>query len=219
MKTFNDKISAPLHPSECDAVWIAASMLGVITFASIEASTPEEAWPLTSFIIGEPEWLKMGQGKFALQQLVRPDRKESIFHDLFSTIPMIELSLQDVPQEFVQLYELESYYGNGNPYLTPVSCIFASETLDYPTTAILLFYAFNGCMHEVFGDLVANKDPRALLLMAYWYSKISTGQWWLRRRALMEGRATCIYLQRYHYDHLIIQNLLREPRRYLFKSH
>ncbi|KAK9389411.1 hypothetical protein V1515DRAFT_261848 [Lipomyces mesembrius] len=40
---FNRKLSAPLHPADRDAIWAAATMLGVITFASIEVPTPRKA--------------------------------------------------------------------------------------------------------------------------------------------------------------------------------
>ncbi|KAK9365292.1 hypothetical protein V1509DRAFT_406653 [Lipomyces kononenkoae] len=215
---FNNKISTPLHHSDRDAIWAAASMLGVITFASIEASTPEEAWPLTPLMRHGPEWFKMGQGKSVLQQLVRPDRPDSIFQELFSALPTIEVSPENVPQEFIKLYELDSSYADCNPYVIPVTHIFATRNSQHPVSAIQLFFAFNGWMHSAFGNLVLNKDPRTLLLMVYWYSKISTGPWWLRRRAVMEGQATCIYLETFHYDDVIIHDLLKTPRCYLFNT-
>lgn len=43
---FNGKLSGPIQPSERDALWAAAALLGIIAFRYIEAKTPEEAWPL-----------------------------------------------------------------------------------------------------------------------------------------------------------------------------
>ncbi|KAK9258993.1 hypothetical protein V1519DRAFT_452976 [Lipomyces tetrasporus] len=215
---FNQKLSAPLPPADRDAIWAAATMLGVITFASIEVPMPEESWPLVPSMTTEPEWLKMGNGKSALWRLVKPDRPDSIFHTLFSALPTVEFSLENVPPGFMKLYKLDGLSADSSPYAIPIISIFAPRNMECPSSAIALFYVFNSCMHNEFGLLVLNKDPRALLVMAYWYSKICTGQWWLRRRALMEGRATCMYLERYCAHNVTIQDLLKVPRQYLFKS-
>jgi hypothetical protein len=193
-------------------------MLGVITFASIEIPTPEETWPLARSIGTEPEWLKMGHGKSTLLPLVKPDRPDSIFHALFSALPRIDFSLENVPLGFVELYNLDGPSADSSPYAIPVISIFAPLDMACPSSTIVLFYAFNSYMQDEFGRLVMNKDPRALLVMAYWYSKICTGQWWLRKRALMEGRATCMYLERCCADSATIQGLLKAPRFVLFND-
>jgi hypothetical protein len=213
---FNKKLSTPLQPADRDAIWAAASMLGVITFASIEDPTLEQTWPLAPSVSAEPEWLKMGQGKSVLMSLAQPDRPDSIFHDLFSIFPTTECSLKNVPSSFVKLYGLEALPEQSSPYATPLIHIFAPLSMECPSSLMTVFYAFNNCMQNEFGRLVVNKEPRALLVMAYWYSKICTGQWWLRRRALIEGRATCTYLETYCTQYSTIQNLLRVPRRVLF---
>lgn len=215
MTLFNKKLSTPLNRDDRDAIWAAASMLGVITFASIEDSSLEKTWPLASSFSAEPEWLKMGQGKSLLISLAQPYRHDSIFHGLFSTLPTIDLSLENVPSSFINLYQLDALPAEGSPYATPLIHIFAPSSAECPSKLIMLFYAFNNCMQDKFGSLVISKDPRALLLMAFWYSKICSGQWWLRRRALIEGRATCIYLERYCAQDPIIQDLLKVPRHFL----
>lgn len=213
---FNKKLSEPLHPDDRDATWAAASMLGVITFASIEDPALEETWPLASSVSAEPEWLKMGQGKSVLMSFAQPARPDSIFHGLFSTFPTIEFSLENVPSSFINLYELDASPAKSSPYAIPLIHIFAPLSMECPSSLISVFYAFNSCMQNEFGRLVVEKDPKALLLMAYWYSKICTGQWWLRRRALIEGRATCIYLAKHCAHDPIIQDLLEMPRHVLF---
>jgi len=96
-------------------------MLGVITFASIEAPTPDETWPLAPSMRTEPEWFKMGQRKSALCRLVEPDRPDSIFCALFSATPMVEFSLENVPPEFMKLYKLDGLSADSSPYAIPVS--------------------------------------------------------------------------------------------------
>lgn len=193
-------------------------MLGVITFASIEAPTPESTWPLALAIGVEPEWFKMGQGKAALFPLAQPNRPESIFYSLLSTVPAIETSLANVPPSFAKLCEIDQVDADSSPYAIPMASIFSSLNMEHTPAAVALFYAFNGCMQMEFGRLVVDKDPRALLVMAYWYSRVCTGQWWLRRRALLEGRATCMYLERCCAQDAIIRDLVKVPRDVLFNS-
>jgi hypothetical protein len=205
IELLNKKLSAPLHPSDRDAVWASASILGVITFASIEATTPEQSWPLAPS--NNLEWLKMAQGKSALWRLTRPDRPDSIFRVLLSALPQISSALDRVPAAFIDLFDLHGGDNNSdNPYALPLAGIFSSSDM-------ALFYAMNGWMLGEFGQLVMARDSRALLIMAYWYAKMwSHGQWWVQERALREGRATCIYLERYFPDDATIQDLLKGPQ-------
>jgi hypothetical protein len=209
------KLSSPLHLSDRDAVWASASILGVITFASIEATTPDQAWPPAAST--SLEWLKMGQGKLALWRLVRPDRPDSIFLVLLSRIPDISAALEGVPPEVLDLFDLFDLHGGGsnNPYALPLAGIFPSQASGR-SSDIGQFYAMNGWMLGEFGQLVTASDPRVLVLMAHWYAESwSHGQWWIRARALMEGQATCLYLEMCFPHIAVIQNLLKGPRQCL----
>ena len=200
-------------------------MLGVISFASIEGGTPEDVWPLNSIAGAEPGWLKMCYGKVALWQLVNPERPDSIFHGLFSGkdsiiqyIPPLLSSIGRVPAPFIELYGLDKASADGNPYALPVISIAAILNNESAISTIQLYYAFTSCVTNEFGNLVLNRDPRSLLIMAFWYSNLSMGEWWLRKRALLEGQATCLYLERYASDNTAIQEHLKVPKNQLFKD-
>jgi hypothetical protein len=199
-------------------------VLGIIAFASIEGSSPYEAWPLNEAINTEPEWLKMCIGKTTLWPLVQPDRPDSIFRPMYSgkstwiKFPSSTASaIEQMQPAFIELFELDEFTMDSDPYLFPAICI--STILDMDCTELMasVFYSFSNYIQNDFAMLVRNKDARALLLMAYWYSKICTGQWWMRRRALLEGQATCLYLVRYHAEDRTIQDLLRAPMDKLFR--
>lgn len=219
----NKTLSAPLHPVDRDAVWAAASMLGIITFASTEALAPEQSWPLAHGVESGPEWLKMGQGKSALWQLARPDRADSIFRNLLSAMPAVTSSLDSVPSNVIELYNLRGSSASSSPYALPVAGIFSladaersPSSSSSSSSTVGLFFALNGWMLGDFGHLVLARDPRALVILAHWYAKICTGEWWFRRRASIEGRATCLYLERHFPNHVEIQTLLKVPRQSMF---
>jgi hypothetical protein len=63
-------------------------------------------------------------------------------------------------------------------------------------------------MQPHFKGLLERKDPRALLLLAYWYAKVSGSLWWMTRLAKLECQATCLYLERHYARETAIQELL-----------
>jgi len=89
---FNSKLSGPIQPSERDALWAAAALLGVITFCHIEAKTPEEVWPLKPSSSLDLNWVKMSDGKKEVWKITQPLRADSIFQplgpDYLSFLPM-----------------------------------------------------------------------------------------------------------------------------------
>jgi len=207
----------PLHPADRDAIWAAATILGVITFASIDTKTPENTWPLALTTQAEPEWIKMSMGKTVLWSMAQPDRPESIFYHSVSNIPKPEISLENVPSELLTFYDLKGCSIDKNPYAIPLSGIFRPPIPNGLPPMVTVFYAMISCIEGEFGRLLRAKDFPALLAMVYWYSKLCTGQWWLKKRALIEGQATCLYLQRFARHNAVIQGLLAVPRQILFK--
>jgi hypothetical protein len=168
----------------------------------------------------------MSHGKAAIWQIADPERPNSIFHGLFpSQAELLQLrplvgreSLAKVYPGFIQLYELDTKPTGDNPYAAAIVSLCAVLDTQCTPWANLLFHTFCTCIENEFGSLVLNRDPRALLIMAYWYSKLCTGLWWLRKRALIEGQATCVYLEKYYGHDIAIQDLLQIPKKTLFKN-
>lgn len=214
-----------MHPADRDGIWGAATVLGVITFASVEGSHPEEAWPLNEAIEIKPEWLNMSLGKAAVWTLVSPDRPDSIFRGLFLNRHLFSLklpeptqsSLEKISPAFRDLFELDIFPLESNPYYMPALCISMMLELDCQELTGPIFWSHIANLHYDFGKLVIKKDARALLLMAYWYGMICKAKWWTRRRALLEGQSTCCYLERNFAHDRAIQELLEVPKGSLFK--
>jgi hypothetical protein len=76
---FKEALSKPIKSSSKDALWTSAALLGAIAFASFEAITPEEAWPLKPDCSSDLDWLKMSDGKKAVYKITDPTRPDSIF--------------------------------------------------------------------------------------------------------------------------------------------
>ena len=92
---FNRKLSAPLQPLDREPLWACAALLAIIAFSSVEASTPEEAWPLSGRIPSSPEWLALCQGKKTIWKVansLKPDGVSSSLVDEY-THPGSQLNL------------------------------------------------------------------------------------------------------------------------------
>jgi hypothetical protein len=59
-------------------------------------------------------------------------------------------------------------------------------------------------------NLLLEKDPRALLILGYWFAILcKLNQWWIDDRAKLECRSICMYLE-HNDDHRIV-GLLEFP--------
>lgn len=202
----NDKLSSSIEPSERDALWACAGMFGALAFSSIEAKTPEEAWPLKSST-SDLDWLKLCQGKREIWKITDPLRKDSVFHSIvpnFLTSPKSysDLKLQKLPPELIELCKLDdSLLLDDNPYFAPAAFLSQIIEMDCNGQTVGTFLSFFGCIRQDYKQLLGQKDPCALLLFAYWYAKMCQyRQWWVWRRAFLECQAICKYLKLNHGD-------------------
>lgn len=217
---FNRKLSAPIQPPDCDALWATAALLGIIAFSSIEASKPEEAWPLRNPEPSDLEWIRMSESKMAIWNITNPLRPDSVFHTLadeyktgylVSAVP--RSGIEGIPSVFIQLYGLDNSSSTDNsPYHAAVHAFAPLLSIECDQSTIARFLSFICHMHLDFKRLLEQKDPRALLLLSYWYAKVCHSVWWIERRATLECQATCIYLERHHAGETAIQELLQFPK-------
>jgi hypothetical protein len=98
---FKEALMQPAKGESRDALWASAALMGTIQFATFEARTPEEAWPLKSCGTTDLDWLKMSgnclimnntigslyanpklfttDGKKAVFAIADPTRADSVF--------------------------------------------------------------------------------------------------------------------------------------------
>lgn len=191
-------------------------LLVVLTFCYIEATRPEEAWPLAGGLCpSTPEdlqWIRMSNGKLSAQTLTRGLAADPVFRHLIliddgdsSVFPTYERPLS--PNEHEPVIELEqSLHG---PEVDAFMRIARSNCL---MTIIFSFWSFIGDMTAEFEYNLRHKKPAALLILLHWYAKLNPiPLWWLRGRTNLEGRAICIYLGRYYGHDLSLMRSLRWP--------
>lgn len=186
--------------------------------ASIETSNPWEAWPLKNPEPSDMTWHDMSKGKEAIWKATDPLRPDSIFHAVADEykVLMTEPALcrvEDIPQGFVQLCCLnEPLALQRNPYFSAVSLLAQLWEVTCTPSTITRYLKFLGFMNSRFRSLLHQKDPRALLILAYWYAPMCESLWWIAGRAQLECQAICIYLEQYHNDKGDIQRMLTLPK-------
>ena len=216
----NRRLSDGIVPSERDALWACAGLLGALSFASSPAHTPEESWPLKPHSPSDLDWLRMTEGKRAIWKIADPMREDSLFYPMvpnfmqFATPDSCSAELQKLPPELIQLCNIhDSITPDSNPYLAAASFLARMIGIECSAQNFGSFLSLMGCMHRDFRELLEQKDPCALLLFAYWYAMISSLQeWWMLRRTSLECQAICTYLELHHGDDSNVLSTLRRIR-------
>lgn len=217
---FKDALINTRTSAEKDALWASAALLSAIQFASIEARTPEEAWPLKPYCPTDLDWLKMSDGKKAIFKIANPLREDSAFRKfnfthqkMFRPIVHTNNDLINVTRDFTELFGIGPYSTGGhNPYHSPALALTRLLGVECDSMTAIEFFAFIGHLNVEMKLLLERKDPKALLLVACWYAKVYHVQWWIAKRGFLEGRAICMYLDQYHADDEKIQRLLDWPK-------
>ena len=80
---FNRKLSSPIEDEDRDPLWSTAALCGIIACAAVEATGPEDAWPLKPPDDSDLDWLRMNEGKGAVFKLTKPMRREQRVSFLF----------------------------------------------------------------------------------------------------------------------------------------
>jgi hypothetical protein len=218
---FKEVLSKPIANGSRDALWASAALLGCIQFAGIDARTPEEAWPLKPYCPTDLDWLKMSDGKKAVFKIADPLRPDSVFRTMkvdnswcYRPINYDRENLMNVTRDFADLFSLgPNSTGENNPYHLAALAQARTIGVDCTQDTLIEFMSFIGQVKPELMALLHRKDPKALLLVVCWYAKVYKYQWWIQRRGLLEGRAICIYLDRYHGDDSRIQRLLQWPKK------
>lgn len=218
---FNKLLSGPMADEERDAMWGAAALLGAITIGAVEATSPEESWPLKPDSPHDLDWLRMSDGKKEVWRLSNPLREDSVWraamsfdHDKEPTPQVRRPELEALLPYLTRLYNYdESADGTGDPYHTATSIIIRLLPIHCTHSTILYFLSFLGHMEPAFRTLLHQKDHKAMLLLAWWYAKMMDyPAWWLQRRARVECKAICLYLAKICMHYSDVGRLLDYPK-------
>lgn len=192
---FSQKLSnREIISAERDALWIASTLVAIQYIALVDVTSPEGAWPLKSLEPGEPDWVELVLGKKRMLDLCDPKRKESCFQEILvqsdaaphypGPLPLglNDGGLHNLPEEMLDFLKLSdpSTWAN-SPYFRAARVISQLLPLECSQANIMTFMNFIHGLEPGFRGLWRNKDPGALLVIMYWYSKVAVPfqHWWI----------------------------------------
>lgn len=130
----------------------------------------------------------------------------------FTGSEQIQKSGRDnISDVFADLYGINnSSSSKNNPYHGRLRVISALLQLDFTSRNFIQFVFFLKMLRGDYGNLLQERDPRALLILSYWFAILcKIDQWWIHDRARLECRGMCEYLE--NNDDPRILNLLEFP--------
>ncbi|KAK2809034.1 hypothetical protein FQN50_004087 [Emmonsiellopsis sp. PD_5] len=210
----NRRLNGPIEGKDKDPIWGTAAALALLSFASPDACTPEESWPLNSSDDSPLGWLRIINGKMALWHIVNPLRPDSLFHVMAGTFaqmnsPLPERGIDGIPSALAAMCFLEeSSTANNNPYFDAAHAVCQILVLPDNKVTTGQTQLFTRSIHGPFEDLLRKRDPVALLLLYLWYRKAGRSIWWIQLRARVECPSICLYLQLYHRENVTVQQFL-----------
>ncbi|KAK7963490.1 hypothetical protein PG988_010464 [Apiospora saccharicola] len=202
----NERLREPIKTKDKDPIWGTAAALAMLSFASLDASSPEESWPLKPPDPSDLEWLRMGQGKMSLWDVANPLRPDSLFSILAPTYAHLHAPLPDrardnIPKALAAVCGLDDISTvENNPYLHAAHAVSQIQILPDDQVTIGQTERFTRSIQGNFESLLRKKDPVALLLLYLWYRRAGRCMWWIALRAGVECPAICMYLRLYHGD-------------------
>ncbi len=195
----------------------------------MDGSIPEEVWPLKEPSPTDLDWLKMSEGKrevWRIADLYRPDSTPqgaivNLPSDDFMTNPSDREVLALLPSEFLEVCGItDDSNPMNNPYYSVLAIVARLMPVNPTQAHLLKFMHFLGQMSADYRVLLEQKEPRAMLILAWFHAKVSQyHHWWWWKRASLEGRAMCIYLERYHSDIPHISKLLEFPKANCYREY
>ncbi|KAI1261651.1 hypothetical protein F5Y18DRAFT_196414 [Xylariaceae sp. FL1019] len=209
---FNKWLSQPLQEDHKDPIWATAGMLGILAFASMNASSYGDAWPLKPPDSSDLEWTRLGNAKMTLWHIVNPLRPDSIFRIMSDTFrkmrePLPGKGRENIPDDLAELCGItDSSTKETNPYFEVAHGVSWLQKKDNITlgTAMMVM----GHMHNEFEVALRDRDPVAMLLLCLWYTKARHTVWWINFRARYELPAICTYLRLHHQHDAELQALI-----------
>ncbi|KIW74687.1 hypothetical protein Z517_11457 [Fonsecaea pedrosoi CBS 271.37] len=213
--SFQSILSRPIRRDEGDALLLASSLLGVVSFFNLEASSVEDVWPLQDT---DMAWLNLSDGKQTIWRLASPLKVDSLWRQVGIAFDHDKLPENQIPDHSPSIFDhlcaedTESPSARVNPYYRTATRLLPLLDLECDDSTWLRYLGFVNQIDPLYKSLLVRKDPWALLILVYWYMKVCRGSWWISSRSILQGQAICLYLARYHSDDPTILAALDKPR-------
>lgn len=195
-----------LDERDRDAIWATSIFLSAATVATLDAAITGSPWPLNSNGSDALDWLRVSYSELAFCPIVPYKFPGPYLNDEHCDEEIV--ALQD-PEDLRSITHLSERLQQlclsnneadmvTNPYSTFLSKLVPLMYVDVRHSSLLAFLRTFRNLDTNFSQLLIERDTRALLLFSILYAKLTRYEWWMARRAKIEGQAIYTYLKKYH---------------------
>jgi hypothetical protein len=226
-KLFNNLLTKPICPSQRDAIWATGVIIGAASFWYTHSTTDvSQVWPLKPTEPDDLSWLRLGEGKKALWRISEPKRPDSMFYNILKFKDNYGHAEPDwvrrpeamafLPPHIKRIFDVsETSTIENNVYLMPLLIISRLKNMRLSHANVISFLYVIAFVSQRFIALLEAKDTRAVFVIGWWFKLMSDGDlWWMVSRAVIEGCAIRIWLEREDKVYglaRVLDGLVREP--------
>lgn len=213
---------------EKDSIWMCSNILALGVFANVESFNPIESWPLKPPESVDLSWIKLDLVRDIVFTISKPADPDSHYHSYYQLLEQIGMPDGTAP---IRPHNLSAAYypyfnitpestADNNPYHHVVAILSQIQSPDGSFKENLRYLSLKVEMRPEFVHLLELKDPRALLLLVIWYSKLISLPWWfVRPRAIVEGTSICMYLRKHHSDDAVLMGFIEEQASIVYSAY
>ncbi|PGH17693.1 hypothetical protein AJ80_04701 [Polytolypa hystricis UAMH7299] len=200
---FQHELQSPITRENADSMVSTCMVLTILAYISDETSIDG------SWVFGPAQttnWLYTRAGLDGVLPSYDEDgRRSNIWapvledgDDFRGTFSDERPGIEDIPPAFVELCDLTPTSDvTNNPYQLPLRTLSALLKLEHSSATFGKLVVFVGRVDGEYCDLLQRHDPRALLILSYWFAMMcAVDQWWVHARVHSECARICRFLER-----------------------
>lgn len=201
-RIYRQSLQLPIGRDNMDMLITSCILLGMFSFAA-ETTSPLDSWVFADDPISM-NWLSVQCGLRCLLEITKPWMDDSIWNEPFQESSNYEyaddhrMGREDLDPELADLCDItDTTTEETNPYHWPLRMLCPLLRIPRHKCGASRITNFMGRLLPDFVNLLAAKEPRALLIMSYWLALMCTSvdEWWVGPRVTLECRAISMYLE------------------------
>lgn len=217
----NRRLSLPVDEHEVSLIWASSLLLHRAVLAAIDCYEPHQAWPNRSRGSVDLDWFRFAyKARVFTAHLQRSERLPRYGRTETEAIDITPATLTRTTQVQCLITSLEEMCTKltnlGNTSDPRFTLFRALEPLvglpNQPETSMAQLVPVLQALDASFVVLLESKDPVSLLLMSILNAHLCSRDWWMARRAKVEGQAICLYLEMHCTNMPLITKCLWYPR-------
>ncbi|KKK16535.1 hypothetical protein ARAM_006958 [Aspergillus rambellii] len=204
IRQYSQEIETPMGPENMDALFSACLLMTVNSFP-LEKYNPRQSFVFSENPAPSLNWLFVQSGLSHLLCRAQPWLPRSMWLETFLSSSRENRDFyQDkrpgrdrLPSALADICGItEHTTEETNPYLWPLRMLTPLLSVEPSLATFSQFTTFMGRLLPEFHDRLIQKDPPALILLAWWLALMySIDLWWVKTRARSECAAICMYLE------------------------